>query len=198
MSMIVCACSFGLVFNLARMVPTTRVTPEGVCLQHAIWPNQFWFKFTSIIVSILYFFFPFTFILSLYLSIFFHLKKKASSNMFKEGKSSHTSVMDKAKVNVLKTLILLSSCFFLCWCWNITFYLLFILGVPMSMNTMFYNFTVFMMNVNCCINPFCYAVQYREFQQQAKRIFCHCKLKSQKETDTTEIQTTISTVSLVE
>ena len=28
-----------------------------------------------------------------------------------------------------------------------------------------------MININCCVNPFCYAIQYREFQAQVRNIF---------------------------
>ena len=119
-----------------------------------VWPCQFWFRFASVIVSIVYFFFPFLFILSLYLSIFLHLRKMASQNHLSEGQSNQMNTMDRAKTNILKTLVLLSSCFFLCWGWNVTLFLLFTLGVPLSFDTPFYNFSVFMININCCEIPF--------------------------------------------
>ena len=196
--MITSACLFVLLFNLARMIPTTRITSDGICIQNLVWPSQFWFRFASVIVSIVYFFFPFLFILSLYLSIFLHLQKMASQNHLSKGQSNQMNTMDRAKTNVLKTLVLLSSCFFLCWGWNVTLFLLFTLGVPLSFDTPFYNFSVFMININCCVNPFCYAVQYREFQEQARSIFCNCKVLSNKHgistVENSEVQTVASNV----
>ena len=90
--------------------------------------------------------------------------------------------MDRAKDNVFKTLLFLSACFFLCYVWNISFFLLFSLGVPLSTTTPFYNFSVFMVNINCCINPFCYAVQYREFQGQVRNIFCKWETSMERNT----------------
>ena len=95
--MITSACLFGLLFNLARMIPTTRITSDGICIQNLVWPSQFWFRFASDIVSIVYFFFPFLFILSLYLSIFLHLRKMASQNHLSEGQSNQMNTMDRAK-----------------------------------------------------------------------------------------------------
>ena len=181
--MIFAAWLFGPLFNLARLVPTTKITPEGFCIYNLIWPNRFWFVFTSVVAAGLYFFFPLIFILTLYISIFIHFRKMASSGSLTEGNSKQAKVMDRAKDNVFKTLLFLSTCFFLCYVWNISFFLLFSLGVPLSTTTPFYNFSVFMVNTNCCINPFCYAVQYREFQRQVRNIFCVSKSSKARKTE---------------
>ena len=179
--MMIAAWLFGPLFNLARMIPTTRITEDGFCIFNLIWPSRFWFGFVSVIVCGLYFFIPFIFILILYLSIFIQLRKRASEGPLGEGNKNQTNVMDKAKDNVFKTILFLSTCFFLCHVWNTSFFLLFSLGVPLSTTTPFYNFSVFMVNINCCVNPFCYAVQYREFQQQVKTLFCGTKAQMKKE-----------------
>ena len=178
---------FGPLFNLARLVPTTTITSEGFCIYNLIWPNRFWFVFTSVIAAGLYFFFPLIFISTLYISIFIHLRKMASSGSLTEGSNKQTKVMDRAKDNVFKTLLFLSACFFLCYVWNISFFLLFSLGVPLSTTTPFYNFSVFMVNINCCINPFCYAVQYREFQEQVRNIFCKRNTTIERNTESLAI-----------
>ena len=178
--MITCACLFGLLFNWARFFPTTKITSGGICIQHSAWPSLFWFKFTSVVVGIVYFFFPFLFISTLYMLIFIHLRKLASQKSLNEGQNAKVNTMNKAKTNVLKTLFLLSSCFFLCWCWIIFMLFIYAVGVPVNFDSDFYNFSVFMTNINCCVNPFCYSVQYKEFQEQARRIFCKYKIPSNK------------------
>ena len=179
--MMIVAWLFGPLFNLARMIPTTQITEDGFCIFNLIWPSRFWFGFASVIVCGLYFFIPFIFILILYLSIFIQLRKRASEGPLGEGNKKQTNVMDKAKDNVFKTILFLSTCSFLCHVWNSSFFLLFSFGVPLSTTTLFYNFSVFMVNINCCVNPFCYAVQYREFQQQVKTLFCGTKTQMKKE-----------------
>ncbi len=166
--MIAAAWMVGPAVNLARFVPTTKVTAEGLCIFNQIWPNPFWPTFTAIIICAVYLFIPLLLTLSLYLSIFVHLKRRAST----WGSQDQSETMNKATTNVLKTLVLLTACFFLCWVWNITNFFLYNIGIRVSFTSPFYNFTVFMLNISCCVNPFCYAVQYREFQNQVKRLFC--------------------------
>ena len=36
----------------------------------------------------------------------------------------------------------------------------------------FYSFTVYMVCVNSIVNPFVYAIQYHEFQNRTREIFC--------------------------
>ena len=107
--------------------------------------------------------------MSLYLSIFVYLHRKTDIG---QNSSRQSDKLTKAKVNVLKTLICLTILFFLCWIWNISFVFLYAIGVRIPTTGPFNNFSVFMLNINCCVNPFCYAVQYREFQNQAREIFC--------------------------
>ena len=61
---------FGPLFTVSRLIPTTRVTPDGICIQNLSWPSPFWFTFASIIICIV------TLLLSVFLYfilIFFHI-----------------------------------------------------------------------------------------------------------------------------
>ena len=170
--MIVVVWILGPTINMARLIPTSEVTPDGICIQNLVWPSQFWYTFTSVFISILLFFFPLIFIMSLYLSIFITLRKKSLKGKGNEMSDKQSNNLTQATRNVLKTLIFLTILFFLCWVWNITFFFLYTIGLYVQTSGPFYNFSVFMVNVNCCVNPFCYALQYREFQAQAKFMFC--------------------------
>ena len=132
MIMITAAWLFGPLFNLARYIPTTRII-EGKCIFHMVWPNRFWFSVTSVMVCILYLIFPLIFILGLYISIFLMLRKRASAGKLGEGNERQSNVMDKAKANVLKTSIFLTTCYFLCWTWNLSF--VFLLGIGITIST---------------------------------------------------------------
>ena len=74
--MIIGAWLFGPAFNIARLIPTSTITPDGVCMLYLMWLSQFWFAFGSIIICVVLFFFPLFFIMSLYLSIFVYLHRK--------------------------------------------------------------------------------------------------------------------------
>ena len=173
MGMIVVAWLFGPLFTVSRLIPTSRVTLDGICIQNLSWPSPLWFTFASIIICIITFFFPFFFILSLYFSIFISLRRRAAVK--ESGSKQGMETMTKAKENVFKTLVFVTVVFFLCWIWNVSFYFLFSVGVRLDTTAPYYNFSVFMTTINCCINPFCYAAQYREFQAQAKKLLCNWK-----------------------
>ncbi len=180
------------VMNLSRFIPTTTITAEGVCIQNQIWPNGFWHTFTHVVVYLVGFLIPVLIILSLYLSIFIFLKRRAESGSLSGGENSQLKTMNKAKVNVLITLFLVTGLFFLCWVWNMTFFFLVSIKINLSMTSPFYNFTVFMMSINCCVNPFCYAVQYKDFQNQVKLLFCRCK--QQTDNSLASVSTSVSSM----
>ncbi len=167
--MIAAAWLIGPAFNLARFLPTTTVTPDGFCVFYQIWPNPFWEAFTIFVVCALELFIPLFIVAFLYITIFVSLRRRASSW---RQKSDQSEKMNQTTVNVLKTMVLLTGVFFLCWVWLIVYIFLNGIGVRVSFRTPFYNFTVFMANINCCVNPFCYAVQYRDFQNQVRYLFC--------------------------
>ena len=50
--------------------------------------------------------------------------------------------------------------------------LIHILPVFLLLSGQFYNFTVYMVCANSAVNPFVYVIQYHEFQQRMKEIFC--------------------------
>ena len=193
--MVVAAWLFGPLYNVARIIPTSGITADGICIHHLIWPNRFWNSFTSVISCCLYFFVPLILIVSLYISIFLNLRKRINKGPLSESNDKVSAIMNKATTNVLKTSIFVTACFFLCWIWNVCWFFLFSIGVPLVANTPFYNFTSFMRNINCCVNPFCYAVQYREFQEQVKILFCkHSTRKPEENTSRYTSSTSAATI----
>ena len=48
----------------------------------------------------------------------------------------------------------------------------------------FNNFTVYIVCANSVVNPFVYVIQYHEFQQRMKEIFCSKRYSSEYETNT--------------
>ncbi len=164
--MIVAAWTSGPIFRQAVIISTSTVTEDGLCIRNRKWPNDFWMTFTNVVTFVVYFLFPILCISLLYISIFVTLRKRSDSEHLGEGNRPVSRIMHQATMNALKTLIMVTALFFLCWVWNMTLLFLFTSGVNLSGVGVFYNFSVIMTTVNCCVNPFCYAVQYREFQSQ--------------------------------
>lgn len=71
----------------------------------------------------------------------------------------------RARHNLVKTLITIGLVSLLCWSWNQILVLVFYFGVTIDFAGVFFNFTVVMGYVSCCINPIIYCVQYQKFQQ---------------------------------
>ena len=90
-----------------------------------------------------------------------------SSAPFSSNHGPHT--MMRAQKNLLKTLVLVSSSFVVCWSWNALFFLVANLGYRVVYGH-FYHFTVVMVFLNSCVNPFIYICQYREFQRGLKKL----------------------------
>lgn len=78
--------------------------------------------------------------------------------------TSTTNTYSVAKKNVIKTALLVFGCFVMCSTCNQIFITLFFVGYPTNWNSDFYHFTVFATFSNCCLNPFIYALKYKEFQ----------------------------------
>ena len=97
---------------------------------------------------------------------------------------------------MLKTMALLSTVFCLCTIPNGIWYLLYELNVEgATVDSAFYHFTVIAEFCNCCINPFLYSFQYREFQEAARMLLCRRKYDRQR--NSTSLSLTSTSVSLV-
>ena len=77
----------------------------------------------------------------------------------------------KAKMNTIKTFLLMTICFVICWSNNQVLYLLYNLGYDVDWDGTFNKFTVLMAFGNCTINPFVYLINYRDYQEALKSCF---------------------------
>ena len=81
-----------------------------------------------------------------------------------------------AKRNTIKTLVLVAVFFIICWTGNQVWVLLFNVGYKVEFDSEAYQFLVFMVCVNCTINPFIYILQYKEYQEALKTLICKNRL----------------------
>ena len=76
----------------------------------------------------------------------------------------------KIKKNVIKTLAIVTACFFICWIPHRIYVILYSFRIISSFGN-FYQFTVVLVFTNCCINPFIYIVKYDNFKKGLATLF---------------------------
>ena len=70
---------------------------------------------------------------------------------------------EKAKRNVVKTLAIVTACYFICWMPNKIHIVMRLMGVISNFGA-FFMATVILAFINCCINPIIYAGKYHAFK----------------------------------
>ena len=129
-------------------------------------------------VVFLEFILPVSVMAFVYISIFIRLGKDA---MFEsrcektDGKRENSAVADyrsRARRNTVKTMLIVSVFFIICWTTNQTMALAGCFGGVIDFNSLLYRISVFMGFGNMWINPFIYSFQYKRFQAGLKKIFC--------------------------
>ena len=177
---------WGLFFTLVTTIPTTKIV-YGACWIFSIWPNDAWQRFVGLLTLVVQFFIPVTVMAFAYIRMILVLRSKAISVTAGpaplarvQGEHStataHEKSLSRMQKNLLKTLMVVTAGFVLCWSWNQFFFLLMNLGYPLDWYTHpFYHFSVMMAYTNSCINPIIYLFKYQEFQKGAKQLLCDWK-----------------------
>ncbi|XP_070552384.1 neuromedin-U receptor 2-like [Ptychodera flava] len=80
--------------------------------------------------------------------------------------------MKRASNNVLRMLVIVFVAYALCWGIPQLTFLAFCLGVSVDFGGVFYNVGVVIGFLNTSINPFIYALKYRQFQRGVRMVFC--------------------------
>ena len=76
-----------------------------------------------------------------------------------------------ARKNTIKTLFIVGLFFVICWSRNQIIYFMYSCGYNVNFNSAYVMFTVFMVFLNCTVNPFVYLIKYRDFQEAWKQFF---------------------------
>ncbi len=161
---------FGILFLLLTASLTSKYF-NGTCLIATEWKTEELSILGSVTSLIVHFIFPVIVMTFCYIFIIKILRQKtkvgpASGNL-------NTSGQDKMGKNVLKTLALVSLTFVVCWTPNIAVFFLYVTKINETLiTTTFYHFTVYLVYLNSCLNPFIYAAEYKDFQRQMKTLCC--------------------------
>ncbi|XP_038050018.1 cholecystokinin receptor-like [Patiria miniata] len=76
--------------------------------------------------------------------------------------------------NVTKTLFIVFVFFVICWSPDQWAFLQYNLGGELDFGGVFVNFAIVLAQLNSCVNPFIYGLQYRAYRQGLKKLFCKC------------------------
>ena len=171
----------GIMYNILWEVPSSDII-DGSCLAFAVWPNDATQRFVGVVTFITQYFFPITMMTFCYSRMVYALRQKVSPADHHDGNKTGggegggggagagSASTERARRNLMKTLIIVCACFVACWTCNEVFLLMYTLGYPTDFTGWFYHFTVVAVFTNCCLNPFVYATKYKEFQQGVRRL----------------------------
>ncbi len=143
---------------------------DGACKTARLWPSKTYAVLGSATNITLQFFVPLVLMAVCYILMMNILRSKASVGIGNESSVTNTS-QSKGK-NILKTLAVVTLVFVLCWTLNNFYFVLFLVGYVKSLGGPLYHVSVYLVFLNSCLNPVIYSAQYKEFQQQMRKVFC--------------------------
>ena len=162
----------GIVVIMCFLVPTSGVV-NGRCLVMSLFYSPFWKKVCGVFLFIFQYFIPIIVFITCYTKIFICLRTGVQPET-QPNPNEPTSQKARARRNVLKTLVIVVLCYIMCNSWNQFLFLSFNFGYHLDYESAFYNFTVIAMFTNSCINPFIYALKYKTFQKEFRKVFFKC------------------------
>jgi hypothetical protein len=149
------------------MVPRS-VYEDGQCTGFTKWPSLATQRGVGLFTIVLQFFIPLIIITFAYTKIVLQLRKGVGTNRTQASDNPQDAkrerIMKRARMNVVKTLVMVAVSFVVCWSPNQIIYTMFNCGFKVDFSSTFYHFTVILAFANCCINPFIYAFQYDQFK----------------------------------
>lgn len=173
-----CAATFPWImgFAITSYWPAIHHLQNGLCFPN--FPSQTFRVTTGIFLCFVKLFLPVLVMVCVYLSIL--RKVKASSTKVGNKKKTNTSELKtstdrsshgRIRVNILKTLLLVTLMFVVCWTPNQILFFVYNLGAPVNPRGTFQKLSVVFLFVNVWINPFIYTFKYRNFQRGLIRMF---------------------------
>ena len=102
------------------------------------------------------------------------LTRRLDDSDFGTDKGPQAHMFQIARRNTVKTFLIISICFVLCWSCSQFYYLLYNLGYHVDFNGTFFKVALLMAFGNCTVNPFIYLVKYRDYQIALRELF-NCK-----------------------
>ena len=161
----------GPAYNLILGVPTSGIV-NGNCEKTNQFPSMAVEQAVGIIHVMVLYFLPLIMLAYLYGRMIWVIRRQARVHPGATGSGGGDSRMNRAQRNLMKTVALVTAFFVVCWSCNQFFFLLAKSGYSVDWSGTFYHFSVIMVFLNCCVNPFVYILKYKDFQDVLKRSFC--------------------------
>src|SRR6218665_2709125 len=92
----------------------------------------------------------------------------------------------KTQMNVVKTFLIISTCFALCWFPNRLYFLLFNMSIITNLSSNARYITLFLAFLNVCLNPFIYAAKLDPVKKYLRQ-----KMRSRQRRESDETVTTV-------
>ncbi|XP_072163966.1 allatostatin-A receptor-like [Diadema setosum] len=155
------------------------VRVEGNACYIFQWPSDKVRQGIGIFLYVLNFLVP-TFIIALLYSLM-AVKLKHGP----KAQSNQDSYRDRARRNIIKTLLIVCICYVVCWAPldNVHFYDA--IGGTFNFSGEFYKFAIIMAFANMWINPVIYSLRYQRFQAAVVKLFCKREPARQPQTVST-------------
>lgn len=175
----------GPTWNASYMIATAMITVDGQCTVYT-WPSKTAQAGFGALIFFVQYLFPLFLLAVGYSCMAWVLHKRVDAGGEAStgapggggGGGKRNESMARARGNVFKTLVLVALSFIVCWTCNQIYYLMYNFGYPyIDYSSTFYNFTVIMVFVNCCVNPVIYSVKYEAFQRGVGVLFCRHKVR---------------------
>ncbi|XP_033127477.1 kappa-type opioid receptor-like [Anneissia japonica] len=148
----ICGYGFVLLWLAAHTVK------DKECIQS--WPSAEYQKVFGLLNGLYILIIPFGVMMFVYLNIF-----RALRNRVGDVSSTVTSANSAARrLNIIKTMVIVSVTYFICWTPNQIFFINFTLGGEFDFNGAVYYITVALSLCNICINPIIYTFKYNDFR----------------------------------
>ena len=167
----------------------------GRCYHFAFWPSFLVNHAVGVFIIFIQFIIPLFILMYCYGRIVWVLSRRIVSNIgsFSDNNPSGNRIEDYikhkfqlARMNTIKTFLMVGISFIICWSSNQIYFLMHNLGYKINWNSVFHQFTVSMVFVNCTVNPFIYLIKYRDYQEALKKLF-HCQKRNSLEGSETKL-----------
>lgn len=166
----------GVAFDLPYIYFTSGYR-NGTCVTTSIWPNYTVAVVVGVIGLFVQVLLPFIIMIGLYFSMMKVIRTKIANHTSVNQNSKGSRLTSRTR-NILKTLAVVTFIFVVCYSPNWTLYLMYIAGHIDVLSGDFYSFTVYLVFVNCCVNPIIYSAQYKDFQMEVKKLCCKRKINN--------------------
>lgn len=186
--LIVCLWCVCPAYHLLSAGLTAEIT-DNICIIYSRWPSVTLSKIYGLTTVTIQFVFPILSMAYMYARMIIVLQTKPRRNagngnrigneagtaqtlpngdVIVCGGKTHLSSVQR---NLIKTLVILVICFVCCWITNQGYWLVYNLGYGINVSETFINFSVLMVYVNCCVNPFIYIFKFEEFRVRMRVLF---------------------------